>query len=39
MEGVTLNASAPSIELGMAKASRLAMKGLVLNNIWGNTNV
>ena len=36
MEGVTLNASAPSIELGMARASRLAMKGLVLNNLWGN---
>ena len=34
MEGVTLNASAPSIELGMARASRLAMKGLVLNNLW-----
>ena len=36
MEGVTLNASAPSVELGMARASRLAMKGLVLNNLWGN---
>jgi hypothetical protein len=34
MEGVTLNASAPSVELGMARASRLAMKGLVLNNLW-----
>jgi len=34
MVGVTLNASAPSVELGMARASRLAMKGLVLNNLW-----
>ena len=33
MVGVTLNASAPSVELGMARASRLAMKGLVLSLI------
>jgi len=34
MVGVTLSAPTPSVELGMAVATRLAMKGLVLNNIW-----